>query len=321
LPGEGNPTPFLRRKSVWVGGAGIVGIGALGVILWPPDGMTDPYEPFPYSTESPYTIDFESGTPSTFVGDWSIATDQAVGIQSIASARIGDNQTSTFSLNPPAGVGSVTFDFRTDSEIDWDYLTVLINGVEQGPALTSQGVWTTHVLRFAPLAPMSALTWRYSKDGSTSEGADRVWVDNIVFGSGLESFESGLLPGDFVGDWRITSSYASGGTGYSVESATIGDSGSSYFELRAPVGAVGVAFDFRTDVEEGYDYLFLISDGIVQGSGLNSAGGWIRQTVNFGSGSQVVRWEYRKDDSQSAGMDRVWVDNIEFLFSVPGITP
>jgi hypothetical protein len=323
LPGEGTTTPFLRRKSVWLGGVGVIGIAVVGVILWPPDGMTDPYEPYPYSSESPYLVDFEGGfTPSAFSGDWSPTTDQATGSWSVASATIGDNQSSTFSLNPPMGVGSVTFEYRTDSEVGYDHLTVLVNGVEQYPAgITSQGMWSRQIYRFAPLAPLSTVTWRYSKDGSTSEGADRAWVDNIVFGPGMETFESGTLPPDFLGDWRLSTSYASGGSSWSVESYTIGDGGSSSFELLPPPGAIAVAFDYRTDVEEGYDYLFVLSDGVAQGGGLNSAGQWIRQTVNIGMNSKAVRWEYRKDESESVGMDRVWVDNIEFLFAVPGLTP
>ena len=340
----------LGSRRIWIAASAIGGVSAVAWLVsvsvsGPPAPIGVP------GVESPLFVDFEEGLlPETYFGNWETTTSEALGLWSLGSPSISDNETAIFQLNPPAGATELAFDYMTDTETCCDHLTVRLDGVPlELSALTSQGVWSTQTYGFQPTGPLSELAWEYQKDGSVSTDRDRIWVDNISFqvgiagnagggfpgqplpnalgAPGLESvprlsapifvdLESGVLPETYVGDWEITTSEARGL--WSLGSPVMTDNEIAFFGVSPPEGATALTFDFLTDTEMCCDHLTVWLDGMpLEPSELVSPGGWSTQTYSFPPTGplSLVSWECQKDGSVSEGRDRVWVDNISFQFN------
>ena len=134
------------------------------------------------SAISMLTEDFEDATFVFTVtsGNWVRTTTQAhAGTWSWTNDNIADNQTTDMVVQIPAGATSVQFWYKTDSELNFDYLRFLIDGVQQFQASGVAGAWTQSAKY--DLTGKTSLTFRYFKDGSQDGGTDSVWVDDIVF--------------------------------------------------------------------------------------------------------------------------------------------
>ncbi|MDN5917041.1 MAG: hypothetical protein L0I76_18370 [Pseudonocardia sp.] len=123
---------------------------------------------------------FESGTGYTS-GDWSRVTAvQHSGAASLRSAATSNSGTSDAVFPVPNDALTVRFWYQTSSELDGDFLQVLVGGdlvwVASGP---SPYGW----VESAPIgvAGASSLTFRYAKDGSTADGSDAAWIDDVAF--------------------------------------------------------------------------------------------------------------------------------------------
>lgn len=76
-----------------------------------------------------------------------------------------------------AAAGTVTFQYRTSSENNFDFLRFFVDGAQQG-SWSGINDWTE--ASFDVTAGTHTLMWQYDKDGSVSSGEDTVWVDEIV---------------------------------------------------------------------------------------------------------------------------------------------
>lgn len=98
------------------------------------------------------------------------------GSYAAVSGTIGANEYSSMRLGLRSGGGIVSFGYRVSSEYNHDYLRFYIDGVQMGG-------WSGEVGWFTSSFPVPrgqhTLEWRYSKDGATSGGSDKAWVDDI----------------------------------------------------------------------------------------------------------------------------------------------
>lgn len=102
------------------------------------------------------------------------------GLDSARSGDIDDDQTS-FLETSITGPGRISFWWRVSSEEDYDYLEFHVDGILQA-ALSGEIDWQ-QVAYDIPAGPHS-LGWRYSKDGSESDGEDAGWVDEVSWRPG-----------------------------------------------------------------------------------------------------------------------------------------
>ena len=77
------------------------------------------------------------------------------------------------------GPGTLSFDWMVSSELNGDYLTFAIDGVDQPGAISGEVNWQT--LTFNIPAGTHRLTWTYSKNGSTATGLDASWLRRVVY--------------------------------------------------------------------------------------------------------------------------------------------
>ncbi len=141
--------------------------------------------PFTISGET-HCIDFETGeVPTNLSGAanqpaWVIDNSTThTGTYSLRSGTIGDNDTSTVSLNFQCIQGkNLNFAYRTSSENKYDKLVCYLDSVEVGN-WSGERAWTTTNV---PVTSGShTITWKYIKDINTSGGSDCVWIDDICF--------------------------------------------------------------------------------------------------------------------------------------------
>jgi uncharacterized repeat protein (TIGR03803 family) len=93
------------------------------------------------------------------------------------SGGIGDNG-STELASSVTGPGTLTFRWKVSSEEGYDYLRFYIDGVQQA-LIDGETDWQ-QITRTITNGNHT-ITWRYTKDESSSEGADAGWVDTVTW--------------------------------------------------------------------------------------------------------------------------------------------
>ncbi|MCB1918368.1 MAG: S8 family serine peptidase [Candidatus Competibacteraceae bacterium] len=115
-------------------------------------------------------------TPVTSSVDWSLASDWAEeGRYSLRSGAIRDNQQSQVEISGNFQAGVVSFTFYISSEIDYDWLTFSIDGIEQN-GWSGEG---QRSVSFPLTAGFHTLRWAYEKDESVALGSDAAWIDSV----------------------------------------------------------------------------------------------------------------------------------------------
>lgn len=100
-----------------------------------------------------------------------------------------------------------------------------------------------------------------------------------------------------------------------AQSGRIGDNQESRLETTVN-GPATVAFWWKVDSEQNFDFLRLDLDGATQ---FRTSGtvNWEAKTVAIPTGSHTLRWIYSKDASDSRGADTAWVDQVEVRQAQP----
>jgi len=132
--------------------------------------------------------DWETGDDNSYSwnysgdADWFVTSAYAYeGNYSMQSGSIADNDLTSMYIvvDSPANF-EFSFSFKTSTEDGYDFLSFLIDNVEQG-SWSGENDWTEMTYTLA--AGSHNLRWRYSKDFTVGAGEDACWVDNIVLPS------------------------------------------------------------------------------------------------------------------------------------------
>jgi len=136
-------------------------------------------------TPGPSVEDFETGGFDRFNwvslgdADWTVTSDEhKSGSYSARAGSIGDNGSTTLELTLGCLSGQISFFYKVSCEQDYDYLRFYIDGTQQGEWSGDEG-WTE--VSFPVKAGRRTFRWEYSKDGSSSDGDDTAWIDDITF--------------------------------------------------------------------------------------------------------------------------------------------
>ncbi len=112
--------------------------------------------------------------------DWFIDHDDFVtGPASARSGVIGDNGNTSLTTTA-LGRGTLSFKWKTSSESGYDKLQLYVDGACVIEDFSGDRDWETVTHRIESVGTHS-IEWRYSKDGSVSEGQDCGWVDEVVW--------------------------------------------------------------------------------------------------------------------------------------------
>ncbi len=129
--------------------------------------------------------DWESGTNDQFdwdmggSADWFVTEDNPYeGVNCLQSGDIGDNQTTTLSIELDVlAEGEVSFARKVSSEGSYDFLYFIIDG-ETIAEWSGEEDWT--IEEYTISEGLHTLEWTYEKDFIISDGDDAAWVDDIV---------------------------------------------------------------------------------------------------------------------------------------------
>jgi hypothetical protein len=132
--------------------------------------------------------DFESGALSSpwrsnGAADWFPYSIAQQGAWSAKSGIITHGERSTLKIDVdfPSG-GAVTFWYSVSSEVGYDFLSFLVDGVEKD-AWSGEIAWRE--VEYLVPAGTHELEWRYQKDVSLSAGEDGALVDSISILGGI----------------------------------------------------------------------------------------------------------------------------------------
>jgi hypothetical protein len=153
-----------------------------------PDNWTiaapSPGEPSVF-TEEPSVEGFETGDFSRFDwvsygdADWIVTSDEHnSGTYSARAGSIDDNESTTLEVTLDCISGEIGFCYKVSSEQYYDYLRFYIDGTQQDQWSGNED-WTQ--VSFPVSSGRRTFEWTYSKDGSSSDGSDTAWIDDIVF--------------------------------------------------------------------------------------------------------------------------------------------
>jgi hypothetical protein len=129
--------------------------------------------------------DFESGDFTTFEWqqggdeDWVIDNESYVGSYSAKSGEIGNNSTSSLSIElEVSSDGDISFWKKVSTELNYDYFKFSIDGNLQ-EQWSGDVYWSESV--YAVNAGLHLFKWEYYKDGGVTGGDDCAWIDYIIF--------------------------------------------------------------------------------------------------------------------------------------------
>ena len=111
--------------------------------------------------------------------DWTVTSEEhKSGTYSARAGSIGDNGSTTLQLTLDCISSQISFYYKVSSEQHYDYLRFYIDGTQQDQWSGNED-WTQ--VSFPVKAGRRTFEWTYSKDGSSSNGSDTAWIDDIVF--------------------------------------------------------------------------------------------------------------------------------------------
>ena len=124
------------------------------------------------------TVDLEWTTsPNGWTGVRSITHDGSDAAASGPTVDMGRNYVETTVIGP----GGISFWWKASSEANFDVLHFISEG-QTNASISGQTDWVFHT--FEVTDGIHTFRWTYDKDGSATEGADRVWLDQVVFATG-----------------------------------------------------------------------------------------------------------------------------------------
>ncbi|MEY2408331.1 MAG: hypothetical protein QOF48_1001, partial [Verrucomicrobiota bacterium] len=83
-------------------------------------------------------------------------------------------------------------------------------------------------------------------------------------------------------------------------------------------GPGSISFWWKVSSESNNDFLKFFISGVQQ-TRISGEVEWQRQSFSIPAGSQVLKWTYSKSASGSGGMDRGWVDQVQFTVVTNGV--
>ncbi|MCG6191087.1 gliding motility-associated C-terminal domain-containing protein [Maribellus maritimus] len=178
---------------------------------------------------SPVVEDFDNSMMPDYLNtsgnnSWNVDTSEVfMGIYSLCSGKIYDNQSSEVQFQKTVKPGIFSFFAKVSAEESYDYLVFYIDG-EEKERWSGETEWfyADYLLEEGT----HTFKWSYKKDGSNTEGKDCVWVDYIKFPSASmnqvakttdvagRAVFNGLMPGKGQLEYTVSNNNYNPASGY-----------------------------------------------------------------------------------------------------------
>lgn len=243
-------------------------------------------------------------------------------VDSAKSGAITHNQESRMETTI-TGPATVAFWWKVESEQNYDWLRVELNGTQQF-RISGNINWQARTV--AVPAGQHTLRWVYAKDASVSAGADSGWVDRVevrqaqpppsladaLDNAGIQWASAGNQP------WFAQTTVTRDGTD-ALQSGPVADNQFSRLEATV-LGPANLTFWWKVSSEQNFDFLSFDLNGAPHAAAQPISGDvdWQQKTVPIPAGTHRVRWSYTKDGSASAGSDAAYLDQVVLTRLTPG---
>ena len=128
-------------------------------------------------------------------------------------------------------------------------------------------------------------------------------------------FEDGLFPSSWLNaddePWQVTTEDDNGGTQSLAANNTISDSQISSCYIIGDFEAGDFDCDYKISSENGFDFGFIVLDGVAVVDEVTGAGSWTAMTQqSISAGIHVIQFLFVKDGSSGSGTDTFYIDNV-----------
>ncbi len=236
------------------------------------------------------------------------------------SGAVGSEQESWMYIDV-SGPGTVQFQWKVSSQTgtNYDYLEFTTDG-NYRDSIAGEVDWQQKSFTVTG-SGAHRLQWRYVKDSNDFAGDDCGWVKAVTFtppalpdpDALAEALDCGLTftTGGDSGGWTTE-----GGSwcyhNWDQANGTTCDGGTDWMQTTV-TGAGTLKFWWMVSSEGMCDQLEFYIDGQLQddisGDFYNQ---WTQKSYTVGAGTHTFRWQYTKNDANSVGYDRGWVDWVQW---------
>jgi hypothetical protein len=102
-----------------------------------------------------------------------------------------------------------------------------------------------------------------------------------------------------------------------AQSGLIADEEESWIQMSV-LGPAPLSFWWKVSSESGFDHFSFSIDNVEQVT-ISGEKDWEQRSFDLPPGSHVLKWRYAKDETQSDGSDRAWLDQVNYV--PPVISP
>lgn len=249
---------------------------------------------------------------------------QAVTHDGVDAARSGPvaNLQSSVLRATVQGPGTLSFWWRVDSELNFDFLSVAVDGAAAADRISGPNVaWAEK--RIELTAGTHTVTWTYSKDVDTVVGLDAGWVDQVAVTPTTAPPTTAPPTTPLQAALNTNLGVTSGGTALWISQTAVSRDGSAAQSGRVADlqkstltmsvnGPATLAFWWRVDSETNFDFLTVFVDD-QRVDRISGRVEWAERQIPVTAGAHSIRWEYSKDVDTTAGADAGWVDLVRLF--------
>lgn len=209
------------------------------------------------------------------------------------------------------GPGELEFYWKVSSE-GADHLSFLVDG-NPWAIISLEVDWTRRTFHVG--SGPHVLRWQYRKDGSIAVGADRGYVDQIMFTPTphvnlATALNTPPLPLTTYGYDRWFGQTLTNLDGASAaRSGYIPDNQSSTVETTVS-GPGWIAFAWKVSSEGADPLRFLVDEN--SWDAIAGEVDWTHRTFHIPWGVHTLSWRYQKDGSIARGSDAAWLDEVSY---------
>ena len=259
-----------------------------------------------------FAFNWTTSGDAPWVGQTAVSQD---GVSAARSGTVAASQRSTLNAAGVSGPATVSYWWKVDSELNFDFLTLELDGTQPFAGISGNVDWQQRSVNVP--AGTHTLQWHYSKDDSVSGGADAGWVDQVTvtpvaapptaptLAAALNTAREINTAGD--APWATDTTVAR--DGLAVRSGRLSDGQTSRLTTTV-TGPTTLSFWWKVDSELGFDFLTVEVDGTQPFAGISGQVDWQQRTIAVPAGTHSIAWRYTKDGSVAAGLDAGWVDQL-----------
>jgi hypothetical protein len=289
----------------------------------------------PLMAGTSYYLRIRPNVGTRWFGDGALKTVTATGtpeiaVEQAAGTNLTDGSASIDcgSVNLGSASGALTFTVKNVGTADLTGLLVSKTGTNPGDfslgslgaTTLAAGASTTFTVTFTPgAAGARAATLRIA-----SNDADENPFDIDLTGDGTvppqQVADAIEQPGIVITAGGAAAWFAQTETTHdgidAARSGAISHGQASWMQTTL-TGPGTLTYWWKVSSQPNHDFLEFLLDDSVQGEGISGSVEWQKETYSIAAGEHTVTWRYQKDDSGNTGMDAGWLDEVNFVPTVP----